>query len=132
MSASISCNTFSTRWGSRRPSRPTALCMLYDARVMQLLTSSPIAVGAEWFLDVEVGDAERIVLNELAAGLDDVAHQAGEYLVGDIGLRDFDAEQGAVGRVERRLPELLGVHLAKAFVALDREALPASGKHCVE
>src|SRR6185369_15471470 len=93
ISASISWSTFSTRCGSRRPSRPTALCMLYDARVMQLLTSSPIAVGAEWFLDVEVGDAERIVLNELTAGLDDVAHQAGEDLVGDIGLRDFDAEQ---------------------------------------
>ena len=36
--------------------------------------------------NVEVGDAERILLDELAAGFDDFAHQAGEDFVGDVGL----------------------------------------------
>ena len=90
-----------------------------------LLTPSPIAVAPEWFLDVQVGDAERVVLDELAAGFDDVAHQAGENLVGDVGLGDFDPEQRAVGGVERGLPQLLGVHFAEALVALDRQALAA-------
>src|SRR4029079_8413656 len=103
--------TLSTRGGSRRPSSPTALCMLYDARVMQwpLVTPSPIAAAGEWFLDVEVGDVQGIVLDELAPGLDDVAHQADENLVGDVGLRNLDAEQRPVGGVERRFPQLLGV-----------------------
>src|SRR5690348_5383735 len=37
-------------------------------------------------LDVEVGDAQGVVLNELAAGLDHVAHQPREDLIGDIRL----------------------------------------------
>src|SRR5437764_12703803 len=80
-------------------------------------------------LDVEIGDAQRIVLDELAAGLDDVAHEAREDLVGDVRLRDLDAEQRAVGRVQRRFPQLLGVHFAKTLVALNRETLPAGGEH---
>ena len=98
-----------------------------------LLTHPPIAVA--WLngsSDVEVGDAERIVLDELAARLDDVAHQPREDLVGDVGLRDFDPQQRAVGRVERGFPQLLGVHFAKALVALDDEALAAGGEHRVE
>src|SRR5262249_50746285 len=34
--------------------------------------------------------------------------------------------------VERRLPQLLGVHLAEALVALQRDALAAGGGHRVE
>src|SRR5689334_13087211 len=94
-----------------------------------LLMPSPINLTAEWFLDVEVGNAQRIVLDELAAGLDDVAHEASEDLVGNVGLCDFDPQKGAVCRVERGLPQLLGVHLAKALVALDRQALAAGGEH---
>src|SRR6185295_16591671 len=83
MSASISCSTLSTRCGSRRPSSPTALCMLYEATVMQFepLTPTPTPGGPTRFLNVQVGDVQRIVLDELAAGFDDVAHQAGEDLV---------------------------------------------------
>ena len=96
------------------------------------LTPAPIAVAAEWFLDVEVGDAQRIVLDELAARLDHVAHQPREDLVGDVGLRDFDPKQRAVGRIERRFPQLLGVHFAKTLVALDRQALAPRGEDRVE
>ena len=49
-------------------------------------------------LHVQIGDVQRIFLDELAARLDDVAHQPGEDLVGDVGLGDLDLEQGAVGR----------------------------------
>src|SRR6476469_2035497 len=134
MSASISWRTRSTRCGSRRPSSPTALSMFYEARVMQgpLVTTAPIAAVPECFLDVQVGDAERVVLDELAAGLDDVAHQARENLVGDVGLGDFDPQQRAIGRIERRFPQLLGVHCAEALVALDRQALAPGGEHRVE
>ena len=40
-------------------------------------------------LDVQIGDAQRILLDELAPRLDDIAHQPGEYLVRDIGLVDL-------------------------------------------
>jgi len=48
---------------------------------------------------VEISDVERILLDELAARLDDVAHQPGEDLVGNVGLGDLDPQQGAVVRV---------------------------------
>src|SRR5947209_4834012 len=99
---------------------------------MQWLTPAPIAVSREWFLDVQVRDAERIVLDELAARFDHVTHQPREDLVGDVGLRDFDAKQRAVGGVERGLPQLLGVHFAKTLVALDRQPLAPGGEHSVE
>lgn len=44
-------------------------------------------------LNVEIGDAQRIFLDELPARFDDVAHQPGEDLVGHVGLLDFDLEQ---------------------------------------
>ena len=92
MSASISCKTLRTRLGSRRPSSPIALCMLYEARVIvgRLFTWTPTSAGFLRFLDVEICDAQRIVLDKLPARLDDVAHQAREYLVGDVRLRDLD------------------------------------------
>lgn len=41
---------------------------------------------------IQIGDAQGIVLNELAAGLDDVPHQASENFVRHIGLFNFDAQ----------------------------------------
>jgi len=82
--------------------------------------------------NVQIGDAERILLDELAARLDHIAHQAREDLVGDIRLGDLDPKERAVGGVESRLPQLLGVHFAKALVALDRQALAAGGEDGVE
>src|SRR5262245_51015169 len=61
-------------------------------------------------LDVEIGDVERVLLDEVAARLDDIAHQSGEDLVGDVGVLDLDLQQDAVVRIERGFPELLGVH----------------------
>ena len=56
---------------------------------------------------------------EFAARLDDVAHEDAEELVGFDGVLHLDAVDDAVLGVHRRLPELLGVHLAEPFVALD-------------
>ena len=66
-----------------------------------------------------------MLLDELAAGLDVVPHEDAEEVVGGARVVHADAEQRAVGRVERRLAELFGVHLAQALEAGDREALLA-------
>src|SRR5688572_18169626 len=96
------------------------------------VTVPPTSSTARCSSNVEVRDAERVLLDELAARLDDVAHQTGENLIGDIGLADFDAQQGAVRRVERRFPQLLRVHLAEPLVALDRKAFAPRRQNRVE
>src|SRR3546814_4785244 len=75
--------------------------------------------------DVEVRDLEGVALDEVAAWLDLVAHQGGEYLARLLGVADPDLEQGAGLGIEGRFPELLGVHLAEALVALHGQALAA-------
>src|SRR4051794_26700581 len=97
-----------------------------------LVTPAPTSAVRSRFLHVEVGDAQRIVLDELAARLDHVAHQAREYLVGHIGLSDLDPKQRTIGRIERGLPQLLGVHFSETLVALDAETLAAGGEHRIE
>ena len=74
---------------------------------------------------VQVGDRERVLLDELAARLDDVAHQAREDLVGLAEVADLHLQQRAHVAVERGLPQLLGVHLAQPLVALHGDALAA-------
>ena len=66
-------------------------------------------------VDVGVGG---ILLDELATGLYVVAHQHGEDLVGLGGVLDGDLLQQTVLGIHGGLPELLGVHLTKTFVAL--------------
>src|SRR5580704_11620674 len=43
-------------------------------------------------LDVHLG-VQRVVLDELATGLDEVAHQAGEHVVGVVGVVDLDLQE---------------------------------------
>src|SRR5262245_2667586 len=64
-------------------------------------------------LDIQVGDAQRVGLDEVAPRLDEVAHQLGEDQVGVRAFLDLDLEQRAHIGVERRFPELLRVHLAQ-------------------
>src|SRR5688500_13660929 len=70
-------------------------------------------------LDVEESDVAGVLLDEVLAGLHLVPHQIGERLLDARGRRlvDGDALQRAAARVHRRLPELLGVHLAEALEA---------------
>src|SRR3954470_9306083 len=111
-----------------RPNSTVRRCSLHIRRSYLIRACRQSRGGGSWASHVQIGDVERIFLDELASRLDDVAHQPGEDLVGDVGLGDLDLEKGAVGRVQRRLPELVGVHLAKALVALDGETLAAGGE----
>src|SRR5215470_1775071 len=74
-------------------------------------------------LDVEVHDVEGVLLDELAARLHRVAHQDGEDLVSADRILHAHPEQGARLRIHGGLPELLGVHLAQALVALQGDPI---------
>src|SRR5712672_1869973 len=74
---------------------------------------------------VKVGNGERVCLDEVAARLDEVAHQGGEGLLGRVGVADLDLQQGPNLGVECGLPQLLRVHLAEALVALHLDAAAA-------
>src|SRR6185369_10071252 len=83
-------------------------------------------IGAPYtynLLDVQIDHVQRVGLDEVAARLDLVTHQDGEDLVRFDGVLDLDLQQDPVFRVHGGLPELLRVHLAQAFVALDAESL---------
>ena len=69
----------------------------------------------------------RISLDELAAGRNLVAHQHREDAVGFGGVLDVHLAQDARVGVHRRLPQLVGVHLAETFVTLDVHALAELG-----
>ena len=69
-------------------------------------------------LHIKVLHLKRMRLNEVAARLHYIAHKNGEHIVGASGVSDVDLQEGTLLRVHRGLPELLGVHLAKALVAL--------------
>src|SRR5687767_4900578 len=75
---------------------------------------------------------QRVVLDELAARLDQVAHQLGEDVVGLVDLLDLHLQQRARIDVQRGLPQLLRVHLAETFVALHGDALAAEIRHRIE
>src|SRR5215471_256798 len=76
-------------------------------------------------LDVEIGDAEGVGLDKVAAGLDEITHKGREGLLGRIGVADLDLEKRADLGGERSFPQLIGVHLAQPFVALDIDAAAA-------
>src|SRR6266850_1847979 len=67
--------------------------------------------------DVEVADALGVRLDELLAGFDVGSHQLLERVVDRGGVLDVDLEQNTRGRVHRRLPQLLCVHLAETLHA---------------
>src|SRR5438270_4102362 len=77
---------------------------------------------------VEVGDGEGVGLDEFAARLDEIAHQGREGFLGEVFVADPHLQQRARLWVERRLPQLVGVHLAEAFVAVDLDP-PAAQLH---
>src|SRR5262245_47844169 len=83
-------------------------------------------------LNVEVLHIERVVFNEASARLDLVAHQHGEDFVGLDRVVDPDLQERAFFGVHRRLPQLLRVHFAQAFVALNRQILLGRRQNVVE
>src|SRR6266705_192598 len=69
-------------------------------------------------LDVQVHDFLRVLLDVLPAGLDGFTHEDGEQGIRGRGVLDRDLLQETAGRIHRRLPELVGVHLPEALVPL--------------
>ena len=59
-----------------------------------------------------------MILDELAPWLDLIAHQGDKKIIGSLGIFNPDLQQGAVGRVHGRFPELFRVHLAQTFIPL--------------
>lgn len=81
---------------------------------------------------IQILHAQRVLLDELAARLDHVAHQLGEEIVRLGHILHADLQQRARVRIEGGFPQLVGVHLAQTFVALQRQAFLALGKDRVE
>src|SRR5712672_440983 len=71
---------------------------------------------------VQIDDVERIVLDEFAPRLHQLAHQLGEEIVRLVRMLDFHLQQRAGILIQRGLPQLVGVHLAQAFIALQRKS----------
>src|SRR5205807_2322162 len=74
-------------------------------------------------LDIEIPDVQRILLDEIAAGLDGVSHENREHPVRLETVFDGDLEESPLRRVHRRFPQRFGVHFAEALVTADDEAL---------
>src|ERR1700730_13959365 len=74
---------------------------------------------------------QRIRLDKHPPRLDLVAHQFVEDRIGLVDLLDVDLEHGAGVGVERGFPQLLRVHLAQPFVALQRDAFAAGRRQLV-
>src|SRR5215468_10031183 len=75
--------------------------------------------------DVQVLHERGVLLDELAARLDHLAHERGEHEL-RLGLvLELHLEQSARLRIHGRAPQLFGVHFAQALVALDGHALLA-------
>src|SRR5688500_15799584 len=60
-------------------------------------------------LDVEVTNVERVLLDELATGLDLIAHEHAEELVGTDGVAHAYLQERPGIRAHGRFPELVGV-----------------------
>src|SRR5204863_9430820 len=73
--------------------------------------------------DVKVPHLAGLGLDELLARLDPLAHEPGEDLVGLGGVVDLDPQEHPRLGVHRRVPELVGVHLAEALEPLDAQVL---------
>src|SRR3982751_2296523 len=80
--------------------------------------SAPVSTS-----DIEDPHVLRVLLDELAPGLDLVAHQLREDLVRERRVLDLDPDKHALRRVHRRLAELARVHLAEALEAADLQAV---------
>src|SRR5262245_41345535 len=81
--------------------------------------SSPAALSrGTTLLNIQVGNRQRILLDELPAGLDLIAHEGGENVVGRLGVFDAHFDQATSRWVDGGLPQLFRIHFAQAFVAL--------------
>ncbi len=73
--------------------------------------------------NIEVGDLQRVVFDEVATRFDHIAHQGAEDLVGGHCVFDPHLQHPARVGVDGGFPQLLGVHFTQALEALDLPAL---------
>src|SRR5450631_527138 len=100
-----------------------------SAAAKPILSQREAAVSGS---NIQVPHAQRIGLDELAARLDFLAHQGGEYLVRSDSILDLDPKQAARLGIHRGFPELLRIHFAQALVALDRDGAAGLGEEPVQ
>src|SRR5262245_21376837 len=60
---------------------------------------------------IEIANIEGVVLDELAARFDLIAHQCREHLVGLCMVLRADLQKRAILRIHRGRPERVGIHL---------------------
>ena len=75
--------------------------------------------------DVKVLHVQGVVLDELPARLDLVAHEQGEHLLGLDRVGQSDRAAASLLGVHGGLEELLGIHFAQALEPLDLQARAA-------
>ena len=73
-------------------------------------------------LRINISRFQSILLDEIAAWFDDIAHQSRENIVGFDGVVNFDLQQRADFRIESGFPKLFRVHLTETFISLDLQA----------
>src|SRR6478736_9189411 len=117
--------------GSMRPPGPSPVPPVLSVGVS--VTSLGFSQALWWVLlesrnvarhlDIEESHVLGVALDERAALLDVLAHEDREHLVRLGRVVEGHLEHQALLGVHRGLPQLLGVHLAQALVALDRVLL---------
>src|SRR5438045_6619747 len=80
-------------------------------------------------LYIQVSHVQGVVFDELTAWLDHVAHQNSKHFVGidSVVVVQIDLQQLALSRVHCGFEQLLGIHFAEPFEALDLH--PATTDH---
>src|SRR5688572_23670492 len=97
--------------------------MMVVARTVSAPRGEPQRLARRLY--VEVADIQRVVFDEFAAWLDLIPHQRREHLIGFGMVLGPDFEQRPYVRIHRRAPQRVGVHLAEALIAVDRDSLLA-------
>src|SRR5438132_8352360 len=110
----------STPW---HPSSRRALRLITPQLTISAFCRAGQAVSRSRPMIINLLHLQRMLLNKVPPRLDLFAHQRAEHLVGLEGVVELDLQHRPLGGVERRLPELVGVHLAQALEARDGQAL---------
>ena len=74
-------------------------------------------------LKIQILHIQRVLLDELSSWFNNITHQFGEEIIRFCHVIDLDLKQSARIGVQCSLPELVGVHLAQAFVTLQGQPL---------
>src|SRR3954447_17131590 len=87
------------------------------------ITRAPRSTAGPRTSDVKVANLPGLGLDEVLPGRDLLAHEHREDGVRHRGVIDLRPEKRSGLRVHRRLPELVGIHLAEALEALHGDVL---------